>query len=204
MLQKFLLSGFVLFLFSQAAAQNHTVTGRLREAENGSSVQGATAVLPSIRDTLQQQTTYNDTFGRFRFDHLPRDSFRVIISSVGFETIIRSVKADTVTVDMGQIDLPRSSQELSGVVARTSIPPATQKGDTVQFNASQFKLNPDASAEDLARKMPGITVENGIRMTTSITSFTTACRTNLKTIRVRRTEDSATAGVCTTARSPSG
>lgn len=161
MLQKFLLSGFVLFLFFQASAQNNTVSGRLRDAENGSSVQGATVVIRSIRDSVQQQTTYTDTSGRFQFDDLARDSFRLTISSVGFETMVRHVKVDTTTVDMGDIGVPRLSQELSGVVVRSSIPPATQKGDTVQFNASQFKVNPDASAEDLARKMPGITVENG-------------------------------------------
>ncbi|MEO6584561.1 MAG: outer membrane beta-barrel protein, partial [Ferruginibacter sp.] len=31
--------------------------------------------------------------------------------------------------------------------------------DTAQYNASQFKVNPDATAEDLINKMPGITVD---------------------------------------------
>ncbi len=35
------------------------------------------------------------------------------------------------------------------------------KGDTLQYNADAYKVNPDASGEDLIRKMPGITVENG-------------------------------------------
>jgi hypothetical protein len=35
------------------------------------------------------------------------------------------------------------------------------KGDTAEFNAKAFKTNPNASAEDLVRKMPGIQVENG-------------------------------------------
>ena len=62
---------------------------------------------------------------------------------------------------MGIIGVPRTSKELTGVTVSVSIPPATQKGDTVQFNASQFKTNPDATVEDLARKIPGITIENG-------------------------------------------
>src|SRR5690606_6931434 len=34
-------------------------------------------------------------------------------------------------------------------------------GDTTEYNASAFKTNPDAVAEDLITKMPGITNENG-------------------------------------------
>ena len=44
------------------------------------------------------------------------------------------------------------------MVAKT--PPVQQKGDTIQYNASQYKTNPDATAEDLVGKMPGITVDN--------------------------------------------
>ncbi len=37
----------------------------------------------------------------------------------------------------------------------------TIKGDTTEMNASSFKVNPDASAEDLVSKMPGVTSSNG-------------------------------------------
>lgn len=35
------------------------------------------------------------------------------------------------------------------------------KGDTTEINASNFKANPDASAEDLVAKMPGVVNSNG-------------------------------------------
>jgi flagellar basal body P-ring protein FlgI len=47
-----------------------------------------------------------------------------------------------------------SSQGLATVVITARVPPARQKGDTLEINASQFKVNPDATAEDLARKVP--------------------------------------------------
>lgn len=37
----------------------------------------------------------------------------------------------------------------------------TVKGDTTEMNAGSFKVNPDASAEDLVSKMPGVTSSNG-------------------------------------------
>jgi hypothetical protein len=71
------------------------------------------------------------------------------------------VRIDSANVDLGNVNLPRTSKQLAGVVVTSTIPPAVQKGDTVQFNASQYKVNPDATSEDLVRKIPGITVENG-------------------------------------------
>jgi len=152
---------FCMFSSVAATAQTATVLGQVKEGEGGSGVQGATVVLKSIKDSSSASTTYTDTAGRFQFDDVRFDSFRVVISSVGFETLSRSVNVVAENVSMGVIVLPRSSKELSGVTVIATPPPATQKGDTVQFNASQFKVNPDASAEDLARKIPGLTVENG-------------------------------------------
>lgn len=161
MCRKFALLTFGILFFVAAQAQNFSVSGRLQDPESRAPLQGATVVLQSIKDSLNKETTYTDTAGRFQFVQLYADSFRLIISSVGYETLRRSVKVDSASVDMGAIGVPRTSKELTGVTVTVSIPPATQKGDTVQFNASQFKTNPDATVEDLARKIPGITIENG-------------------------------------------
>ena len=159
--RKLVLTFLMLFFFVSLQAQNFTVSGRIQDAESRSSVQGATVVLQSIRDTTLTQTMYTDTAGRFQFDQLARDSFRLLITSVGYETLTRTVRVDSADVDLHNIDVPRTSKELSGVTVRASVPAATQKGDTVQMNASQYKVNPDATAEELVRKMPGITIENG-------------------------------------------
>ncbi|MCW3074950.1 MAG: hypothetical protein JWP69_2019, partial [Flaviaesturariibacter sp.] len=162
MYKKIILAALAFFFIHGLAAQNFTLSGRLQDTENGASLQGATIILKSIRDTTITQTTYTDTAGHFQFDQLGRDSFRISFSSIGFETLVRTVRIDSADVVMPPVSLPRSSKELAGVVVISTTPPATQKGDTVQFNASQYKVNPDASSEDLVRKIPGITVENGV------------------------------------------
>ena len=161
MCRKFALLALGILFFAAAQAQNFTVSGRVQDPESRAAVQGATVVLQSIKDSSNRSTTYTDTAGHFQFDQLFADSFRLIITSVGYESLRRSVKVDSANVDMGIIGLPRTSKELTGVTVTASVPPATQKGDTVQINASQYKVNPDATAEELVRKMPGITVENG-------------------------------------------
>lgn len=162
MCRRLALISFVFFFVIGSQAQSFTLSGRVQDAENKASVRGATMVLKSIKDATNASTTFTDTTGRFQFDQLQKDSFRLTISSIGFETLTRIVSIDSGNVDMGVIAVPKSSKELSGVTVTANAPPVQQKGDTVQINASQYKVNPDASAEDLVRKMPGITVENGV------------------------------------------
>ncbi len=161
MIGKILLSALLFFFGFTAQAQNFTINGRAQDGETRSAIQGGTVILKSITDTNMLFTTYTDTAGRYQFDQLSADSFSVAISSIGYETILRNVNVDSMNVDMGVIEIPRSSKQLTGVTVTATTPPATQKGDTVQFSANQFKVARDADAEALIRKMPGITVENG-------------------------------------------
>jgi hypothetical protein len=158
--RKFLLFVSLSFFFLFANAQSLSIKGRLQDVETKASIQGATISLRSISDSSSRFSTFSDSSGRFRFAGLSPDSFRLSISSVSYETFTRSVVIDTADVSIN-ISLSRSSKQLAEVTIVTTAPPAIQKGDTVQFNASQFKVNPDATAEDLTRKIPGITIENG-------------------------------------------
>jgi len=63
-------------------------------------------------------------------------------------------------LDLGKIVLKESALELKEVKVETFQARGEQKGDTTSFNAGAFKVNPDASAEDLVKKMPGVTSDN--------------------------------------------
>ena len=142
-------------------AQNVSVKGALRNFETARPVRTATITLQSKSDTAFVRTTTSDSAGRYQFTGLQRDSFSLTISSVGFETITKNIKADSTIADVGIAELHRKANVLEDVTVTAKIPMAVQKGDTVQYNASQFKVNPDATAEDLVKKMPGITSQNG-------------------------------------------
>src|SRR5687768_12748870 len=150
----------VLFL----NAQSFTITGKLQDDETKIAVRGATVVLKSVTDTNFTKTSYTDSSGIFRFTDLQRDSFTVRFTSIGYANLVKRVRidsADNSLKDIGTIIFPKTAKELAGVTVVGRTPPAQQKGDTLQFNASEYKTNPDASSEDLVKKVPGITVENG-------------------------------------------
>lgn len=159
-------------LTAQALLAQFSISGTVRDAPAKTTLPRATVRLFSLTDSTFAKSTLSDSAGRFAFRDLPADSFLLNISFVGYKELSRTIKLDsTVSLDSLTatrsltIDValaPGSSQELATVVISTSIAPATQKADTLQINASQYKVNPDASTEDLVKKMPGITIENGV------------------------------------------
>ena len=48
---------------------------------------------------------------------------------------------------------------LEEVVLAAEAPPVTLINDTIQYNAGSFKVQPNASVEDLLKKLPGVKVE---------------------------------------------
>ncbi len=70
MSKKLVLIGFAFLFFIYSQAQSFTLSGRVQDAETKASVQGATVLLKSIKDTTISNTTYTDTAGRFQFDQL--------------------------------------------------------------------------------------------------------------------------------------
>lgn len=166
--------GFALLmavLIGQALYAQLSIRGTVKDQQAQAPLSGASVRLQSVTNTALSRSVLSDSAGRFVFSNLTPDSFQVTISFVGFKDVVRGVRLTTASVntdstgandvEMNIALVPSSSNDLATVVISTSIAPATQKGDTLQINASQFKVNPDATAEDLARKVPGITIENG-------------------------------------------
>lgn len=161
MKKKLTLLGLAFLLAFALHAQSYTISGTLVDGVSRTPLVGATVRLQSATDSVFQRSTISDSTGNFNFINLNRDSFILSISSVGYNNIIRRIRIDSTDISLDIAAVTNASSDLETVIIRTAISPVSQKGDTLQINASQFKVNPDASAEDLARKVPGITIENG-------------------------------------------
>ncbi|MBZ5858253.1 TonB-dependent receptor [Flavihumibacter profundi] len=140
-----------------AIAQN-SVTGKIQDSINNSPLAGATVHLLNKGFSRTLVSTKN---GEFTFSDIPNGSYFLRISFVGFSRIEKPVELRGGNINLGIIQLQKGAKSLEEVVVKANTPPVQQKGDTVQFNANQFKVNPDANVEDLVKKMPGVTVDNG-------------------------------------------
>ncbi|WBM74733.1 TonB-dependent receptor [Saprospira grandis] len=159
---KYYLSLAVLMLLSWSlSAQNQSqLNGRIFDAQTQEPLIGANVVLQSTKDSTKQFGTSTDLEGGFQLA-LPQGPYQLKISFLGYETYEKPLLLDKAAIDLDPILLKVSALEEGVVDVVGKTPPAVLKGDTVEFNSKAFKTNPNASAEDLVEKMPGIEIENG-------------------------------------------
>ena len=158
MAKRLLLIGLLFFLFTQLFAQR-SLTGNVVDNQSRKPLAAATVELKSLTDSARQQAITNTT-GTFSFIDLKKDSFQLTVSFVGYNAISKRIIIDTADVHLDiAASVKGSAPDLETVVIRTAVAPVSQKGDTIQISAGQYKVNPDATTEDLIKKMPGITVD---------------------------------------------
>jgi hypothetical protein len=152
----------LISLFSLAAAgQGFTIKGKMIDGDSSRALsRGSISVAPAT-DTTKRTLHVADSAGTFAIGGLTAGDYFLVFTFTGYDKAERKV-ALTEDTDLGDMPMFRSqASTLSGVTFVGKAPPARQKGDTTELNASAFKVNPDATLEDLIKKAPGITVENG-------------------------------------------
>lgn len=141
-----------------ARAQGVAVFGTVKSASDQSPLPGASIVLTHKGKNSGNITDHD---GKFRLTGVMPGQYTLEVKYLGFKTLSRALEVQGENVDLGVLQLQDESNALKEVQVVGRVPLGDQKGDTAQYNAGAFKTAPDASAEDLVTKMPGITVQNG-------------------------------------------
>ena len=142
-------------------SQTFTVTGQVADVANQQALPGATVQMTSLKDSTNRKYAAADIDGNFTVKDLHTAYYKMVVTSVGYQPYTQYVRVKSNDITIAPILLKQAIQVLEGVEVTGKVPPAQQKGDTVQFNAAAYKTNPDANAEDLVAKMPGIVVTEG-------------------------------------------
>lgn len=135
--------------------------GRVADSADRSPLAGVNLILTLLSDTTRMAYTTSGPDGAFRFNGLDQGHYRLRGSFVGFDRIQRTVNLARPVTDLELLLMHRRVETIEGVEVTGVMPRAVQKGDTTEFNAAAFKTLPEATAEDLITKMPGVTVEQG-------------------------------------------
>jgi hypothetical protein len=143
-----------------AKSQTFKASGTIIDKADNQPIIGAFIYLNDLKDTTERIATTTDVNGKFMLTGLKRKSYRLTIQSISYQKESSIISISRSTTDLGTISLNIESKVLNAVVV-VGQGTAVQKGDTTVMTADAFKVNVDANAEDLVKKMPGITVENG-------------------------------------------
>ncbi len=155
-------AGFLFFcLFAFVSRAQVTVTGIITE-ENGNTLPGATIRVLG-KDSALITGAVSDASGEFTLTVKANTRYTLLFTHISYFGLSQFVPLQTENgpVNLGKIVLRESkAKKLKEVEVVGTQQRGSQSGDTTAFNAGAFKTNPDASAEDLIKKMPGVTSDN--------------------------------------------
>jgi hypothetical protein len=135
------------------------LSGTVHSSTDRNPLINANVVAISTADSTKREGTVTDKKGAFTITDLQKRSYRVKISYLGFRDLDTVITLRGASESIGKVYLLERPVALQAVEIVSVLPTVEQKEDTLIYNSRSFKTNPDATAEDLVSKMPGITVD---------------------------------------------
>lgn len=144
----------------QAQKADGSVKGKLQDTVAKQPISDATVSVLGASDSTLKNFTLSGKSGSFEVKGLPEGDYKLVITHLGYVEFKKkfSISETNKVIDLGTLIVEKEYKTLTGVVV-TSESPIQVKNDTVQFNASGFKTVPNATAEDLIKKLPGMEVD---------------------------------------------
>ena len=114
-------------------------------------------VIPS-KDTTITNFTLTDAGGEAKLDEVPFGSYVFHVEMMGYKPFVRERYFRERREDMGTIRLQVDENFLKAAVVSDVGNPIVVKQDTVEFNASSFRVGANAMLKDLLQRMPGMEI----------------------------------------------
>lgn len=134
-------------------------TGQVMDGTAKTPMIGANVLIKTVTDSLLRGTV-TGADGRFEIARPFIPEVKVEITFLGYKTITK-IHSMREPVELGELILLEDTKVLGEVLVQGVSVVGEQKGDTTSFNANAFKTQTNAQAEDLIKKMPGITMQGG-------------------------------------------
>jgi hypothetical protein len=162
----FLLITGLLFCFL-ANAQIATVKGIIRDTSSKENLYNTTISLLRSKDSILYKFTRSDTKGGFELKGLDTGKYVLLITYPLYADYVEvlNIKDSAAAMDLGTIPVILKANLLKEVIVRQTISAIRVKGDTTEYAADSFKVQENASVEDLLKKLPGIQVDRNGQIT---------------------------------------
>lgn len=162
LLSVMLFAGSVWTGWSQNNLKSYNIKGTLMGADTKESLIGANVRLLNPKDSSLYKGAIADIDGVYTLEKVKPGKFRLIITSIGYETIdsLITVSGNKRTIAMGTTYMDPSATALQTLVVDHYGAPVVVKKDTTEFDASAFVVRQGATVEELIKKIPGMEVDD--------------------------------------------
>jgi hypothetical protein len=155
-----MIAAALTLLTLDVSGQKAVIRGQVKDSITHEPLFQANVILTHLSPQLTFARV-TDEKGCFYFNNVEYGTYTIRISFMGYQTYLGSIDLADPDGEALEIYLPKEAIDLEEIDVIGKKPIYTLKGDTLQFNAVDFKTNTGAVAEDLIRKLPGMVIENG-------------------------------------------
>src|SRR5690606_840276 len=134
--------------------------GTTDEASNVKLANSSVSVL-NAKDSTLVKFTRTAADGTFSIKDLREGKFILLVTYPGYADYVEQFTLDSVKKvhDFGMLNMLLKAKLLEEVIVKGEAAAIKIKGDTTEYNASSFKIEPNAKVEDLLKQLPGIAVD---------------------------------------------
>lgn len=153
--------------FAAVAQTSYSIKGSTGDAGSNVKLPGATVMVLNQKDSIMRAFTWAGNAGEFAINNLPKGKFLLLMTYPGYADYVDKFTLDSVNTshDFGYIDMVLKTKLLKDVIVKGQVDAIKIKGDTTEFNAKAFKVQPNATVEDLIKQFPGFQVDKDGKIT---------------------------------------
>ncbi|ANI88529.1 hypothetical protein A9P82_03975 [Arachidicoccus ginsenosidimutans] len=166
-MKKFILLDCILFLCLYYANAQSSIHGKVIDTTSGQNLTNAAACLIEAKDSMLYKFTRIKQDGSFNINNVDTGKYILLVSYPEFADFVSTITVadSSKNVDLGTINMIQMEHLLKDVIVKQQLGAIRIKGDTTEFVADSFKTQPNATVEDLLKKLPGIQVDKDGKIT---------------------------------------
>ncbi len=162
-----LITACFLSTFSALAQNPYSVKGSVSDTSSNSKLVNTSISVLNAKDSTLVNYTRADAAGAFSLTGLKKGKLILLVSYPGYADYVEQFSLDSAktTHNFGHLSMVLKAKLLQDVIIKASRSAMKMKGDTTEFDAKAFKVQPNAKVEDLLKQFPGITVDKDGKIT---------------------------------------
>ena len=168
---KFTITALVLFCLCSFSAfaqtNNYSVKGVAVDSVGNVKLANTSISILNAKDSTLRKFTRASANGTFSLINLNKGKFILLVTYPGYADYVEPFTLDSVKTshNFGNINMNLKSRLLGEVLIKGTVAAIKIKGDTTEFNAKAYTIQPNSKVEDLLKQLPGIQVDKDGKIT---------------------------------------
>ncbi|MES2277187.1 MAG: outer membrane beta-barrel protein [Bacteroidota bacterium] len=157
----------ICFIARPALAQSYTIKGSLADTAMRATMFNSTIYVLHAKDSIMVKYAYAAADGSFSMTGLLPGNYILMASYPDYADYVEPFFLDEAHTghNFGPINMQLKSRLLNEVIIKGGVTAIKIKGDTTEFNARAYVIQPNDKVEDLLKQLPGIQVDKDGKIT---------------------------------------